>query len=217
MTVALEGPDGAGKSTQVARLADWARDRGLECRTISKWDLLADGSYPVARFLRGTSREELRACVPEMPSPARAFFLMWLISCAATIDVPDGTDLVVLDGYWMKHAAAELAYGCDPGLVEALRESMPPVDAVVYLDVTPEVALVRKNGNLTPYECGRDPGCDPKQFLTHQRALRRLLHGWAVARGWHVVDTTDPDAAQEAIRQIVSGLAGSGGVSSSRP
>jgi thymidylate kinase len=204
MIIAMDGPDGAGKSTQIVRLARWARERGLDCRVVSKWDLFDETAHPEARFLRGTTLEELRVCISEMPTPARAMFLMWLISSAANPDTAPDCDLLVIDGYWMKHAAAELAYGCDPRLVTAAGEAFPPVDAVVYLDVTPEAALARKGSDLSPYECGRDPACAPRSFLAHQRTVRERLLGWASARGWHVVDSSDMDAAQAAIRRIVS-------------
>lgn len=208
MIVAIDGPDGAGKSTQIRMLAAWARERGLACRVVSKWDLLDAGAHPETRFLRGTTLEELRACVSEMPSPARALFLMWLISCAGGAGGIGGHDgeLVIMDGFWVKHAAAELEYGCDPEIVEALTGCLPAVDALVYLDVTPEVALARKGDDLTPYECGREPGCSPEGFLRHQRAVRARLLRWAAERGWHVLDTADRDGVQEGLRRIVMSM-----------
>ena len=78
MIIALDGPDGAGKSTQLAHLTGWARDTGRTVRTVGKWELLDSGLVPSARFLRGTDRPELGRCIAEMPSPARMMFLAWM-------------------------------------------------------------------------------------------------------------------------------------------
>ncbi|MDQ2846413.1 MAG: thymidylate kinase [Actinomycetota bacterium] len=187
MILALDGPDGAGKSTQIGYLIDWARRRGLSVRAVSKWEILQPEIVPLARFLSGTDRAELRVCIAEMPSPARLMFLAWMNTVTAERASQASEDLVVLDGYWIKHAASELLLGCDSGLVDAVTEAIAPVDLVVYVDVSPAEALRRKGTDLTPYECGTDPTCDPRRFLSHQTGMRQLMLEWAHSRGWPVI------------------------------
>ena len=207
MIVALDGPDGAGKSTHVERLHAWLRDAGVPCAVVSKWDVFEPALHPEARFLRGTDIAELRICVAEMPTPARSLFVMWLYAEAASRAVASsGVGVVILDGYWQKHAAAEIAYGCAPEVMDALAPSMSIADAVVYLDVTPEEALERKRGALTPYECGLDFDRDPQRFLDQQRAIRARMLEWAERDGWLRVAATSVDDAQREIRALVVGL-----------
>ncbi|GGS13760.1 MULTISPECIES: thymidylate kinase [Streptomyces] len=206
MIIALDGPDGAGKSTQLARLADWAGELGVSFRTLSKWQLFDESVMPEARFLRGTRQQEIRVCIAEMPSPARMLFLGWMNTMAAHYAAAAEEELVVLDGYWAKHAAAELLAGTHRGLVEAIMDAIAPVDRIVYFDVTPEEALRRKKGDFSPYECGRDPRCRPEDFLRHQTAVREVLLGWARDYGWDIVDTDSPQAAQERLKEIVTPL-----------
>jgi dTMP kinase len=205
--ITIDGPDGAGKSTHVALLHDWLRDEGVPCSVVSKWDVLDPDLHPEARFLRSAELSELKACVAEMPTPARSLFIMWLYAetVARASRLADG-GLVVLDGFWMKHAAAELAYGCDPELVDALVASMGDIDAVLYLDVTPEEALRRKQGALTPYECGLDAARDPAKFLALQTAIRDRMRAWAERDGWLCVTARSVEATQREIRRLVRGL-----------
>jgi dTMP kinase len=205
--VAVDGPDGAGKSTHVAMLHEWMREQGIPCEVVGKWDVFDPDLHPEARFLRGVELSELRVCVAEMPTPARSLFVRWLYAeAAARAARLAGEHVVVLDGFWMKHAAAEVAYGADPELIDALVSSLGEVDAVLYLDVTPEEALRRKQGSLTPYECGLDGDRDPARFLAVQTAIRERLLGWAERDGWLCVTARSVEDVQREIRELVRGL-----------
>lgn len=206
MIVALDGPDGAGKSTQVRDLVEWARATGYTAIVVGKWDVFRPGMVPQARFLRGTDQEELRTCVAEMPSPSRMLFLGWLNTAAATRAMLATEDLVILDGYWAKHAAAELLAGCPPRLVHAITAAIAPADLIVYLDVTPEEALRRKGTDLAPYECGRDPACSPARFLGHQAAVRDVLLDWARTHAWTVIPAASRQSVQDRLRGCVEAL-----------
>lgn len=207
MIVAIDGPDGAGKSTHVELLRGWLERRGVACTVVSKWDVLDADVHAEARFLRGTDRGELTACVAEMPLPARSLFIGWLYAeTAARAARVSGDGVVLLDGFWMKHAAAELEYGADRTLVEAIVGALGGVDAVLHLDVTPEEALRRKRGSLTPYECGLDAGRDAGKFLARQAAIRSRLLEWADRDGWLRVEGSSVDEVQAAIRRLVSEL-----------
>ncbi len=206
MIVALDGPDGAGKSTQVRDLVEWARAEGYTATVVGKWDVFRPGTVPTARFLRGTDQEELRTCIAEMPSPSRMLFLGWLNTTAATRAQEATEDLVILDGYWAKHAAAELIAGCPPPLVHAITAAIAPVDLIVYLDVTPWEALRRKGTDLAPYECGRDPECSRANFLTHQTAVRAVLLDWARIHAWTVVGADSKRGVAHQLRESVSAM-----------
>lgn len=209
MIIAVDGPDGAGKTTQVAQLAEWLTDQGVACHVVSKWDVFDPALHPEARFLRGTVPDELRVCVPEMPPAARSLFVMWLHAEAAARAARLGRDSVVLlDGFWMKHAAAELAHGGDPAVVEAVVAALGPVDAVVYLDIEPGEALDRKGGAISPYECGLDPERDPSSFVVQQSAIRARLLAWAERDGWLRVEPASRDETQRRIRAVVAELLG---------
>ncbi len=207
MIVALDGPDGAGKSTQCREIMAWARCQGVSARTVSKWDVFDAGRLPFARFLRATDRIELRECIAEMGTTERILFLGWMNAVAATQAHCAAEELILLDGYLLKHAASEIILGGSPGLVSAVREATAEVDLVILLDVTPQVALQRKDGDLSPYECGTDPDSRPETFLSHQAALRSLLLEMAREHAWPLLTTDDPAATQQEIRRHICLLA----------
>jgi thymidylate kinase len=124
-----------------------------------------------------------------MSSTPRLLFLLWAAVLALTDREGEfGGEIALLDGYWMKHAASEVAYGADLAWVEAVVGGLPLADHVFYLRLDPEVAWQRKRGAALPYECGMDYSCKRASFLAHQRAIQDVLDGWAERYGWHVVD-----------------------------
>ena len=191
MLIAVVGTDGAGKST-VARLVSEALEHdGWPVTHIDRWHIVDNPLYPAARFMR-PDVPDTRLCVAEMPNPTRFLFLVWSIGLALlgrkAAAVHAVTGIEMLDGYWMKHAASEIVYGLDGEWVEQVVSALPGADVVVYLRIDPEAAWDRKDGDIVPYECGMDESCSRDRFLAHQHAIQALLDGWAVRRGWTVVD-----------------------------
>lgn len=204
MIIAVDGPDGAGKSTHAALLYDWLQEEQYDVVLLSKWDILGTCRPPEARLLRGTNQRELRDCVAQMPALARLLFIMWLYAEMATEAIARSADrIVVLDGFWMKHAAAELVYGGDHGLVDAIVRCLGSVDLVVYLDVTPAEALRRKGSELTPYECGMDFGLSHSRFLSRQAELRAILLSWCERYNWRLIPPGPVEATQKELRAVV--------------
>ncbi len=190
MLIAFAGLDGAGKSTQTKALAKRLGDDGRSVKIIDKWDVLDPTIHPECRFM-DSNLEELRVCISEMKGPGRALFLFWCIALTTTRSMTEPYDCFISDGYWMKHAAAELAMGASRAMIEGYVEAMPKADLTLYFDVAPEMALERKiAGDLTPYECGCDPEMRPERFLKHQSAVRAVLRDWAARDGWITIDAT---------------------------
>jgi thymidylate kinase len=112
--------------------------------------------------------------------------------------------IVLLDGYWMKHAASEIAYGLDEKWVEYVVAGLPLPDLVIYLRLTPEEAWLRKRGSLVSYECGMDTSCSKTSFLAHQYRISSLLDAWSERFGWVVIDASAPssDVVADACEQL---------------
>jgi dTMP kinase len=199
MLIALTGCDGAGKSTQANMLLQWLERRGWQSQVVDRWQILDPGMFPECRFIRA-SREEVRECNTDMEGLSRAMFLFWTLSMTMQkLDPQDPSRIYLLDGYWMKHAAAELEFGCDSAWIEATIRCFPPADLTIYLDVLPEEALQRRPVP-TPYECGRNSGLNAGDFIRHQSKLRNRLRGWVDQFGWKVISSMqDPSLVTEQI------------------
>jgi len=201
MLIALIGADGAGKSTVAAAAREQLVAAGYPARTLDRWDIVGNPAYPTARFLAPDERE-VRSCAARMGNPSRLLFLLWASAMALTDEwrEPVLDEVTVLDGYWMKHAASEVAYGLDRTWVEQVAAGLPPPDLGIYLRTTPELAWERKGGRPFPYECGMDMSCSRASFLAHQRVLHGVLDEWADRFGWITVDATRPlDAVLDSV------------------
>ncbi|GLZ29809.1 hypothetical protein Lesp02_19990 [Lentzea sp. NBRC 105346] len=186
--VSIVGADGVGKSTVTAAL----RER-VPARLVDRWDIVGNQDYPTASCLVDDTRV-VRSCAARMSSTPRLLFLVWA-SVMAITDNSSGWDpdsVLLLDGYWVKHAASEIAYGADPAWVEAVTAGLPPSDLVIYLRSDPETAWLRKGGDVLPYECGMDMSRSRESFLAHQREIHRVLDRWSARHGWVEIDARRP-------------------------
>lgn len=200
MLVCVVGTDGAGKSTVTAAIARRLAVEGRRVERVDRWDIVANQSYPAARFMR-PDIPDTRLCVADMPNPPRFLFLMWSIGLAllGKRQLPEPGDVTLLDGYWMKHAASEIVYGLPRPWVEAVTEGLPRPDAVIYLRVDPASSWKRRpHGDIVPYECGMDPACGYEAFLAHQIKIRAVLDSWSARDAWIEVDAAPPRAEVEA-------------------
>jgi len=205
--VAVVGGDGVGKTTVSKQLAEQMNELGYAARCVDRWDIVANPAYPSACFLTNDIRH-IRRCVANMPPNARFLFLLWSMSLALSADVAHRSDdeIVVMDGYWMKHAASEVAYGLNPAWVLSVSSELPAPHVVLRLCLPPEHAWSRKEANLVPYECGMDESCSKESFLQHQRRIQIQLDEWSTVFGWKEIDASAPlsDVVSTAVNQILS-------------
>ncbi|MFD7164769.1 nucleoside/nucleotide kinase family protein [Streptomyces violascens] len=206
MIVSLVGSDGAGKSTVSRLVTGRLGALGLQVERVDRWDIVGNPAYPAARFMK-PDVPDTRLCVAEMPNTTRFLFLMWSIGHALLGRTPGAAApgaLTLLDGYWMKHAAAEIVYGLDREWVESVVSALP-ASQVVYLRLDPERAWERKVGrDVVPYECGMDPTCARDSFLTHQKRILAVLDDWAVRHGWQTLDAEQP--LDDVVGQVVAAV-----------
>lgn len=191
--IAIVGGDGAGKSTVVRALHDEIA-RTNTAALVDKWDILDRARFPEYRFV-ADDLADLRSCVAEMPDVNRTLFLFWALHGSLRPARLDETEVILLDGYWQKHAAAEIAYGAPHALVDALSAVMPTADLTLFLDVDPDIAFARRSADtvrgVVPYECGLEE-CTRDNFVSHQAKIRATLLRWAERDGWSVVDAGGP-------------------------
>jgi dTMP kinase len=139
--IAFEGPEGAGKSTQVAKLADWLRGRGLDPLVTRE-----PGGTPVAEEVRRVLLES------DALSPRTELLLMLASRSALVADVIrpalDRGRVVVTDRFHLSTLAYQ-GYGRQLPLEEVRRMNafatagLEP-DLTVLLDLDPAAGAARK-------------------------------------------------------------------------
>jgi dTMP kinase len=187
--VVLEGGDGSGKSTQLARLAAWLREQG--CAVVETFE---PGAGPTGAVLR-----ELVLHGPEAVAPVAEALLMAADRAqhVATVIRP-----ALARGEWVvcdRYVPSSLVYqgvgrGLGVDVVDRLSEvatdGLAP-DLVLLLDVSDAVADARRADESDRMEREGDA------FHASVRAAYREL---APARGWVVVDA---DGAVDDVAAIV--------------
>lgn len=190
MLIAITGGDGAGKSIVVRQVVESLRERQVAARRIDRWDILQNPCYPTASFL-GADLESIRMSMLGMPAVPRFLFFLWSVALSVSTDF-HGTEPAIVDGYWMKHAASEIARGLDACWLEAVVSGLPKPELVIYLRLAPKYSWLRKEGQVVAYECGTDTCVSRESFVAHQQRIIDKLDEWCTAEGWTVVDAALP-------------------------
>jgi dTMP kinase len=138
----LDGPDGGGKTTQVARLADWLRDRGLDVVTCRD-----PGGTALGNRLRNILMDR-----DTVPLSMRAEMLLFMASRAQMVDevirpALEAGRVVVCDRFLLATIVYQgFAGGLDPDEIARVGQiataGLLP-DLTIVLDVAPEVARDR--------------------------------------------------------------------------
>jgi len=140
----VDGPDGAGKTTQAARLAAWLRERGRSVLTVRE-----PGGTAAGEAIRELLLDPDTDLVP------RAEMLLYQAARAQLVEsvirpaLAEGQD-IVLDRYWFSTAAYQgHGLGLDVGEIRrvaaAATGGLEP-DHVFFLDLDPEQGLGRVDG-----------------------------------------------------------------------
>jgi dTMP kinase len=194
--IAIEGIDGAGKTTQARMLAEWLGRAGLAVLltkepTSGRWGRIIRESASSGRL---SPQEELHAFLEDR----REHVALELGPALAA-----GT-IVIIDRYYFSTAAYQGARGWDPE--ELLRQNeafAPQPDLLLLLEVTPAVGVARvqgREGKGNLFEHEEDLAASAKIFAAIDRPYLRRVDG---------TETPDEIAAQ--IRRHVTALPGLAG------
>jgi thymidylate kinase len=197
----VTGPDGSGKSTLVAGLVDRLRgETGAGVGVVSIWDLMA---RPDIRASFPIDPSRIDAYLAALGGHARAHFLLHCLAEATAQGLASDAPWLLLDGYWYKYLAIEIAHGAAEADVVALTAMFPEPALVLYLDVPAATAVARK-ARFSRYESGLAAAPDAAAFAAFQAKVRPVLDGWAGRRGWARLDgAAEPGAVLGAAWRVV--------------
>jgi dTMP kinase len=200
--ITFEGPEGAGKSTQLQLLAAWFRSRGLDPIVTREpggtrmGDRIREAMF--GSYAEGESDHGILPLTEAfLMNAARAQHVQELLRPAL-----DAGRLVLCDRY----ADATLAYqgyarGLDMGMLRQLISiatgGLQP-DLTIYLDVPAEIGLARRHSH------GELNRLDREDVAFHERVIagyRQLIA--AEPERWRVVDANRPaEAVQAELRAL---------------
>lgn len=145
MLIAVEGIDGAGKTTISNYIAKVLRERGYDVVVLKE---PSDSEY--GRVIKSSNRRldperELELFILDRIEDVRRNILPALKS----------GKVVIMDRYYYSNIAYQSAVGLDGNEIKRRNEEIAPQpDLTILLDVDPETALKRivSRGKLTPFE-----------------------------------------------------------------
>lgn len=145
--IAVEGIDGAGKTTQAKILLDTLTQKGYD--VIYLHEPTAGNWGRKIKELATNGRHKIK---PE--TELEFFYLDRLEDVEKNIrPALQGKKIVIMDRYYFSNVAYQGARGLDPDLIERKNERIAPTpDITIILDLNPEVALkrIRYKRNETP-------------------------------------------------------------------
>lgn len=210
----LEGPDGAGKTTLAASLAECSYETAITGLAKPGPPATAERPRPLVfaprRQVSGTSAQSARLMEhlatmlwhsgdpPDLPD---AFWVglqaAWFIAHGETVVTPllDAGHDVITDGWIYKFCSKLLLQGyAQPDLDVTFSRVRVP-DAVILLSADP-AALYDRRRHFRPAELGMHAGykeLNRATFIDYQRAGLEHLHGYAATDSWQVA-ALDPAA-----------------------
>jgi len=206
--IVVEGADGSGRSTQIARLVEWLEGNGHATTQVGlKRSTLVSEELDQAQNGNILSRTTLSL-----------FYATDFADQLENIIIPalKAGFMVLADRYIYTLMARDLVRGMDEAWLKNLYGTALVPDAVFYLNVSPEQLVQRnfaKNKALDFWESGMDLGLSRDMFdsfLKYQSLMARQFIRLQATYGFSVVDGNHaPDEINaELSRKVQSVLAG---------
>lgn len=203
MLICVTGPDGSGKTTQIGKIAERIERKGKrKAVAVTIWDLLLDPATKGKIPFR--SPGEVDSYLEVLHPTSRALFLYHCFHQALELAKRRKPDVLLINSYWYKYFATEVAHGGDPERLEHLAQIFPEPDLTFYLKVDPEEAFRRK-AHLSGYETGFANPKTKEAFVAFQKKAHEVLDRLAKKKNWIELKGTEPvDALTEVIFKRIS-------------
>jgi dTMP kinase len=191
--ICVTGPDGAGKTTQIARIAEALNKRGTKkIVPMTIWDMLLD---PTTRGrVAFKSPAELDSFLEILRPMTRMLFLAHCLHAALDLAFARKADMILANGYWYKYWATEVAHGGPPAEMLDLMKVFPDPVITFFLDITADEAFKRK-AKLSGYETGFAAERTLAAFTAFQERARPPLEQLAQEKHWIRLNGTEPASA----------------------
>jgi thymidylate kinase len=191
--ICVTGPDGAGKTTQIARIAEALNKRGTKkIVPMTIWDMLLD---PTTRGrIAFKSPAELDAFLEILHPMTRMLFLAHCLHAALDLALARKADMILANGYWYKYWATEVAHGGPAEAMLGLMTVFPEPVITFFLDITAEEAFKRK-AKLSGYETGFATERTLEAFTAFQARARPPLEQLAEEKRWVRLNGNEPASA----------------------
>ncbi len=188
--IALEGPDGCGKSTQVKLLSEWLRSEGYEVKVTKE-----PTENPVGKILRNSLEGKIK-----MPTETQALLFagdrIMHITDVVAPNLNEGK-IVVTGRYIYSSLAYQTSLGLSRNWIEKINKFAIEPDLTLIIDVPPSIGSERVNSEGNSDEFEKD--------LELQRRVRETYQELARENNLPIIDgTREKEKVHEEIKKEVS-------------
>lgn len=180
-TICITGGDGSGKSTQVAALAAALTEKGLSFAVVTIWDAFDDPA--MSSKLPFGKPADVFEYLKLLSPRSRSHFLFHALHASLDLAATRSPDVLLINAYWYKYFATEVAHGGNPAMLRALAAGFPEPDVTFFLKISAETTVLRKD-QPSDYETGYG------DFLEFQRHSLQALEQLSTGLGWVELDGT---------------------------
>lgn len=165
ISIAIEGNDGAGKSTLIKLLKKYYKSRGVKVRVL-RYNM----SYITLPAIKEGKKRKF--------SPELNTMLHYLSIKDQIQRVVKNDELIIWDRYKFSVYARGKARGVGSEVLDYVKNECPSPNATIYLDIAPEISEDRLEGQYNYWEAGQDVYTEmekKKSFLKFQAVVRKCL------------------------------------------
>jgi len=200
--ICVTGPDGSGKTTQIAKLAERLTRKGKrKVVAVTIWDLLLDPASKHRTPFR--SPAEVDSYLEILHPISRGYFLYHCFYQALAQAQRREPEICLVNAYWYKYYATEVAHGGEAGTLRRMAEPFPEPSLTFYLHVDPEEAFRRK-AHLSGYETGFANPKTKEAFIAFQARAQAALRDLRLERKW--VELNGKESADVLTDSILDGI-----------
>lgn len=192
--VCITGMDGTGKSTLVKKLSETFPSSFVS----NIWDII-EGDMKIVLF---QSKRDIDSYLCSLSPDSRLLFLAHALKFSIDRALSFDNEIIIINAYYYKYFATELALGASEKLVSALIDNFPDPTCVIHLSLPPEMAAARKDV-YSRYECGISKKPNSSEFIEFQNKVATKWDKFS-SNTWHKIDArlSVEQITQESIRLI---------------
>ncbi len=202
--ICITGPDGCGKSTLISGILDKIKtETDLRVELISIWDMLLH-STEFQAVIGFTSKAELDKYLELLNPVSRSLFLFHVFNQSMELAKKKDVDVFLIDSYWYKYFATEIAHGADKDIIFPITSIFPEPDLTCFINVTPELAFSRKD-KCSGYEIGYAESHTEEAFISFQIPAYEIFQNLSLKKEWVNLDGTDsPDKLVDQMFSLIT-------------